>query len=54
MLGIDTPHQPIKGKFAEDIRETVHRMTTGRLNEVDMKRISRSRNILQKYNAVWK
>ena len=53
MLGIDTPHKPIEGKFAEEIREVVHRMSTGRLNEADKRRIRRSKKVLQRYNAVW-
>ena len=53
MLGIDTPHVPVEGKFAEEIRATVHRMSTGRLNEADKRRIRRSRKVLQKFDTVW-
>jgi hypothetical protein len=53
MLGIDTPHNPVKGKFAEEIRETVRRVSTGCLNEADKSRLRRSRKVLQKYDAVW-
>ena len=53
MLGIDTPPVPVEGKFAEEIRATVHRVSTGRLNEADKRRIRRSRKVLQKFDAVW-
>ena len=53
MLGIDTPHKPIKGKFAEEIREAVRRLSTGALNDADKKRICRSKKVLKRYNAIW-
>ena len=53
MLGIDTPHVPVEGKFAEEIRATIRRVSTGRLNEEDKRRIRRSRKVLQNYDAVW-
>jgi hypothetical protein len=53
MLGIDTPHIPVEGKFAEEIRATVRRVCTGQLTEADKRRIRRSRKVLQKYDAVW-
>ncbi len=39
MLGIDTPHSPVGGKFAEEIRATIRRVSTGHLNEADKRRI---------------
>jgi hypothetical protein len=54
MLGFDTPHKPIEGNFAKDIRETVRRVSTGNLNESDRKRLLRSRKVLKRYNAIWK
>ncbi len=53
MLGINTPHVPVEGKFAEEIRATVRRVSTGRLNAEDKRRIRRSRKVLQNYDAVW-
>ena len=53
MLGIDSPYVPVEGKFAEEIRATVQRVSTGCLNEADKRRIRRSRKILQKFDAVW-
>ena len=53
MLGIDTPHVPVEGKYAEEIRATVQRVSTGRLNEADKHRIRRSRKVLKKFDAVW-
>ncbi len=53
MLGIDSPHVPVEGKFAEEIRATIRRVSTGSLNEADKRRIRRSRKVLQKFDAVW-
>ena len=53
MLGINSPHVPVEGKFSEEIRATVRRMSTGRLNEADKRRIRRSRKVLQNFDAVW-
>lgn len=53
MLGIDTPHKPVEGKFAEEIRDAVRRVTTRKLNDADKRRISRSRRILERFDAVW-
>ena len=53
MLGIDTPHSPVGGKFAEEIRATIRRVSTGHLNEADKRRIRRSHHVLQKFDAVW-
>ena len=54
MLGFDTPHEPIKGEFAKEIRDTMRRMSTGKLNDADRIRIQRSRKVLEKFDAVWK
>lgn len=53
MLGINSTREPIKGIFAEEIREGVRRISTGNLNEADKRKIRRSRKVLQKYEAVW-
>ena len=53
MLGIDTPHKPVEGRFAEEIRDTVRRVTTRTLNDADKRRIRRSRKILERFDAVW-
>ena len=53
MLGIDTPHVPVQGKFAEEIRATMHRVSTGQLNDADKRRVRRSRKVLQNFDAVW-
>lgn len=54
MLGFDTPHKPIEGKFANEIRETVRRVSTGNLNDCDRNRMARSSKVLKRYNAIWK
>ena len=53
MLGIDSVHTPIQGSFADEIRESVRRITTGHLNEADRSRMRRSRKVLSRYEAVW-
>ena len=53
MLGINSPRTPIHGSFADEIRESVRRISTGQLNEEDKRRIRRSRKVLSKYEAVW-
>lgn len=53
MLGIETPHVPVEGKFAQEIRATIRRVSTGCLNEADKRRIRRSRKVLQNFDAVW-
>ena len=53
MLGIDTPHKPVEGRFAEEIRDAVRRVTTKTLNDADKRRISRSRKILERFDSVW-
>ena len=53
MLGIDTPHKPVEGRFAEEIREAVRRVTTKKLNDADRRRIRRTRKILDRFDAVW-
>lgn len=53
MLGIDTPHKPVEGKFAEEIRGVVQRITTSRLNDADKRRIHRSHKVLKRFDAVW-
>jgi hypothetical protein len=53
MLGINSLRTPIQGTFADEIRESVHRVTTGHLNESDKSRMRRSRKVLSRYEAVW-
>jgi hypothetical protein len=53
MLGIDTPHKPVEGKFAEEIRDAVRRVTSKKLNDADKRRLRRSRRVLARFDAVW-
>lgn len=53
MLGIDTPHKPVEGKFAEEIRDAVLRVTSKKLNDADKRRLRRSRQVLARFDAVW-
>ena len=38
MLGVKSKRQPITGKYAEELRATIERVRTGKLNAEDMKR----------------
>ena len=53
MLGIDTTHKPVEGKFAEEIRDAVRRVTSKKLNDADKRRLRRSRQVLARFDAVW-
>ena len=54
MLGLESPHKPITGQFAKDIREALVRARTGNLNQSEKESIRRSEKISRKYNAIWK
>ena len=38
MLGVKSKRQPITGKYAEELRATIERVRTGKLNEEDQRR----------------
>ena len=55
MLGMDKNTPPvITGKYAEEMREAIHRKYTNRPNESDKQANARSKQIKSEYNAVWK
>ena len=54
MLGLETPHKPLKGRFAKEFREALVRARTGNLNQSEKASVRRSEKVLSKYNAVWK
>lgn len=54
MLGLETPHKPITGQFAKEIREALLRARTGNLNQSEKESVRRSKRVLRRYNAVWK
>lgn len=40
MLGVASPREPITGRFAHDLRETLARKQYGNLNKEDKERIA--------------
>ncbi len=54
MLGIDTKRAPIKGVFADSIREAVRRVSTNNLNEEDKRIIRESVARRKAFHATWK
>lgn len=53
MLGIDTERLPIKDPFASQIRDAVRRISTGQLNEDDMRAVEEAKKRRSTYHAVW-
>ena len=54
MLGIESTHKPLKGQFAKELREALHRARTGNLNQEEIEGVLRSEKASKKYNAIWK
>ena len=54
MLGIESTHKPLKGQFAKELREALHRARTGNLNQEEKEGVLRSEKASKKYNAIWK
>lgn len=38
MLGVVSPREPIVGRFAQEVRDTLTRLSSGNLNEADRER----------------
>lgn len=51
MLGIDTTHPHVTGRYAADMRAAAVRVHTGKLNASDRKVLERSEKILQEYEV---
>lgn len=49
MLGIDTTHPHVTGRYATEMRAAAVRVHTGKLNASDKKILERSKKILQEY-----
>ena len=54
MLGFEKQKVPIKGYFAKEIRETIFRVNTGKLNKSDKSEIVRTKKVLKRFAANWK
>lgn len=53
MLGFKSNHTPISGNVANDIRNTLSRIASGKLNSDDLKIIEDSEAALKKFDIVW-
>ena len=53
MLGIKSQHNPIRGKYAEEIRAAVLRMITGDRNEADRERLEYEEKSRRLYHVTW-
>ena len=53
MLGVYSPHKPITGKFAQEIREAAMRMAMNTPNEREKETMRRSRELRKKWHATW-
>lgn len=55
MLGIDSKELPVvEGQYATEMREALHRVRTGRLNDFEKQIEERSQRIRKKYDIIWK
>ena len=54
MMGINEKRELVSGKFAQGIRERMHRIQSGQLNEKDKAEIRRHKQMLKKVSVVWK
>ena len=54
MLGLETPHKPITGQFAKELREALVRARTGNLNQAEKESVRRTERVSRKHHAVWK
>jgi hypothetical protein len=55
MLGIKTKRTLVSGKFADEIREKIHRIQSKRLSKEDCEEIRKNRNMAnKKHTLVWK
>lgn len=54
MLGIDSKELPVvEGQYATEMREALHRVRTGQLNDSEKQVEERSQRIGEKYDIVW-
>ena len=53
MLGFKSNHSPISGNVTNEIRNTLSRIASGKLNSDDLKIIKDSEAALKKFDIVW-
>ncbi len=54
MLGVNVKREPVRGKFAREIRERMRRILSEELNENDKKEIRKHKQIMKGITVVWK
>lgn len=54
MLGINSPRDLVKGSFAKEVRDSLHRATTGNLTASEKKARQNLKNASLEWNIVWK
>ena len=54
MLGINSPRELVKGLFAQNVRDSLHRATTGNLTALEKKARQNLKNASREWNIVWK
>ena len=53
MLGINSPRELVKGLFAQNVRDSLHRATTGNLTASEKKAQKKHKNASREWNIVW-
>ena len=53
MLGVSVKREPVRGKFAREIRERMRRILSEELNESDRKEIRKHKQIMKDITVVW-
>ena len=53
MLGVNVKREPVRGKFAREIRERMRRILSEELNENDKKEIRKHKQIMKDITVVW-
>ena len=54
MLGINSPRELVKGLFAQNVRDSLHRATTGNLTASEKKARQNLKNASREWTIVWK
>ena len=54
MLGVNIKREPVKGKFAREIRERMRRILYEELNENDKKEIHKHKQVMKNVTVIWK
>lgn len=54
MLGINVKREPVKGKFAKEIKERMRRIVSGELSESDREEIRKHKEAMKEVIVTWK